>query len=584
MHSQKNRDKACNETLLTHNTRVIVQIQTLKKHSLYQNTLCTMVVCGDVFFNEKPATVEEIHAFFVAHNNEVEVLYQHLSGQFWLVVFDAINNQIYLVNDHFGMQPCFYTQQNSVVIVSDSLKKLTSVPELSFTIAEQALFNYMYFHCIPSPNTIFEQVHKLEPGKAVIFKAKANDSILSQSERLLYCPSFNQKKQQASGAHASCLDVIEKAVTKHASDDCGAFLSGGLDSSTVAGMLAKSQKPAKTFSIGFTIDGYDETPYAKLTAKHFNTQHEVLYLQPEQAAQEFVKVAQYFDEPFGNSSAMAAYFCAKFAKGQGVSRLLAGDGGDELFAGNERYAKQKKFEIFQQIPLAAQGIAKGIFCQTPIGKIPFLNKGASYINQAQIPLPDRLESYNFVNRLGVNNIFNRDFLSAVDTQQPIMQQRLRYQDCSSEHMVDQMLYYDWKFTLADNDLVKVNRMCELAGVEVRYPLLDKSVVDFSCTIPAEVKLPGNKLRDFYKESCRGFLAEDTLTKNKHGFGLPFGLWMKENQALKELVLDNLLAFKKRKIVKDSLVDNALNAHESVHAGYYGELIWIMVVLELWLQQ
>lgn len=571
-------------SILTENAIAIAQITTSKPHSLFQSELCSIVVCGDVFLQEKTASAETINAFFVDNKKCINTLYQQLSGQFWLVVFDKISGEFYLVNDHFGMQPCFYTTQNNTLHISDSLKKLKSVSELSFSISEQALFNYMYFHCIPSPNTIFEQVAKLEPGKAVIFEQQKTDLSFSVKEQLLYCPSFNQKKAAESGSHKACLEVIEKAVIKHASDDSGAFLSGGLDSSSVAGMLAKSQSPAKTFSIGFTIDGYDETPYAKLTAKHFGTQHEVLYLQPDQAAEEFVKVAQYFDEPFGNSSAMATYFCAKFAKSHGVSRLLAGDGGDELFAGNERYAKQKQFDFYQQVPSVIRGIAKGVFCHTPIGKLPLLSKGASYIHQAEVPLPDRLESYNFLNRFGIDTMFNSDFINAVDVQQPIMQQRQRYQDCSSEHIVDQMLYLDWKFTLADNDLVKVGRMCDMAGVDVRYPLLDKSVVDFSCTIPADVKLPGNKLRDFYKESCRGFLADDTLTKSKHGFGLPFGMWMKENQVLKELVLDNLLAFKKRNIVKDSLVDSVLDAHQSVHASYYGELIWIMVVLELWLQQ
>jgi len=264
--------------------------------------------------------------------------------------------------------------------------------------------------------------------------------------------------------------------------------------------------------------------------------------------------------------------------------LLAGDGGDEIFAGNDRYAKQKVFQYYGQMPGILQSAAKGVFCGTPLPKLPLLSKAASYIKQAQVPLPDRLETYNFLNQFGVENMFNGDFLSAVDVQQPISQQRQRYFECSSDDPVDRMLYLDWKFTLADNDLVKVGRMCEMAGVDVRFPLLDKSVVDFSCTIPADIKLPGNKLRHFYKESCRGFLNDETLSKSKHGFGLPFGLWMKENKALRELALDNLLAFKKRKIVKDSLIDEVLDAHQSDHASYYGELIWIMVVLELWLQQ
>jgi asparagine synthase (glutamine-hydrolysing) len=146
-----------------------------------------------------------------------------------------------------------------------------------------------------------------------------------------------------------------------------------------------------------------------------------------------------------------------------------------------------------------------------------------------------------------------------------------------------MLYLDWKFTLADNDLVKVTKMCELAGVAVHFPLLDQDVVDFSCRVPASVKLPGYKLRDFYKKACKGFLAERTLTKSKHGFGLPFGVWMKENRELLAITMECLEAFRAREIVSDTLIDNALKAHGSSHAGYYGELIWIMVTLELWLQ-
>lgn len=567
----------------TISSKLHCNIVTIKPHDTVENEQVIVIACGDIFLAEKNTKAEEIAKSFLQHNKKADALYQQLSGQFWLIIIDKVSGETYVFNDHFGMQPCFYTLQSNTLHISDSLKKLKKVEGLHFSISDQALFNYMYFHCIPSPNTIFEQVSKLEPGKALIF-----DKNSSSTEQLLYRPKFEQKsnvtKNNSQEKYEQCLEVIDHAVEKHSSKDCGAFLSGGLDSSTVTGMLARHQNPAKTFSIGFNIEGYDETPYAKLTAKHFGSQHEVLYLQPEQAAAEFVKVAQYFDEPFGNSSAMATYFCAKFAKSFGADRLLAGDGGDELFAGNDRYAKQKQFEIYQQVPSVFQGVAKGIFCKTAIGKLPLLSKGASYINQAEVPLPDRLESYNFLNRFELDSMFTSEFLSTVDTQQPIEQQRRRFNECSSEHAVDQMLYLDWKFTLADNDLVKVGRMCDLAGVDVRYPLLDKSVVDFSCTIPADVKLPGGKLRHFYKESCRGFLNDKTLTKSKHGFGLPFGAWMKENEVLKEIVMDNLLAFKSRGMVKDRLIDSVLEAHQSVHASYYGELIWIMVVLELWLQQ
>ena len=121
------------------------------------------------------------------------------------------------------------------------------------------------------------------------------------------------------------------------------------------------------------------------------------------------------------------------------------------------------------------------------------------------------------------------------------------------------------------------------GVEVRYPLLDKSLIDFSCKVAASTKLPGQKLRDFYKKVCKGFLADETLSKEKHGFGLPFGVWLTDNAELKALALKALNAFRQRNIVKASLIDAAIEAHTNSHASYYGELIWILVVLELWLQ-
>ncbi|MFD2167323.1 asparagine synthetase B family protein [Thalassotalea euphylliae] len=509
---------------------------------------------------------------------DLEKAFAVLQGTYFAISCCKENQSLSLFNDALGVQPCYYTVQNGKLYVSNSLKELKKESALSFTLNKQAIFNYMYFHCIPSPTTIYENVFKLEPGKAVIFDVEFN-----KTEQVLYSPKFASKGAADSNQLKTCLDTIDDAVADSVTENCGAFLSGGLDSSTVSGMLAKHKSPAKTFSIGFNAEGYDETPYAKITAKHFGTQHEVLYLQPEQAVDAFVEVAQYFDEPFGNSSSMAAYFCAKFAKEHGVDTLLAGDGGDELFAGNERYAKQKQFELYYKLPAPLRGLLNTTLNNKLMASVPVISKASSYVRQAEVTLPARLQSYNFINIVGLEEMFTPEFLAQVDTDLPIKQLEQRYSESEGVHPVDNMLYLDWKFTLADNDLVKVNRMCELAGVNVKYPLLDRRVVDFSCSVSADTKLPGYQLRDFYKKACRGFLADETLDKSKHGFGLPFGVWLKENETLKNIALDALEKFKARGIVSNSLIEKALAAHNSVHAGYYGELIWIMVVLELWLQ-
>jgi asparagine synthase (glutamine-hydrolysing) len=536
------------------------------------------IVCSpNIQLEGHPCGATEIAARY-QKSTDLGDLYNSLSGSFWLLIVDKIDQKIILVNDHIGIQPCFYSLQGDCLYISGSLKLIKQQDSVSCTTSTQAIYNYFYFHCIPAPDTIYKECFKLAAANAIIFDAAGTTTTQN-----LYSPEFSKKIADQTAAQKECLTIIDKVVAQNITDDCGAFLSGGLDSSTVAGMLAKHQKPAKTFSIGFEVPAYDETAYAKITAKQFNNQHEVLYLKPDMAAKEFVKVAQYFDEPFGNSSAMAAYFCATFAKSHGVTHLLAGDGGDELFAGNERYAKQKVFEHFHQAPKWLQVLPRVAFDNSLAEKVPGVKKVSSYIRQADVPLPDRLETYNFIKQLGAESMFPAEFLKNVDQSQPIELKRQRYAQCLSDDPVDRMLYLDWKFTLADNDLVKVTKMCELAGVTVDFPLLDKSLIDFSCTIPADVKLPGGELRDFYKKSCKGFLADATLEKSKHGFGLPFGVWMKENQQLKELTMQSLQAFKSRKIVNDSLIDQALQAHDSVHASYYGELIWIMVILELWLQ-
>ncbi len=507
-------------------------------------------------------------------------VYEQLSGHFWIVVIDKSAKKILFANDHLGIKPCYYTIQNNLLYLCESLKIIKKLEGLSFSLSKQAIYNYLYFRCIPSPLTIYCEVNKLEPG--TMMRLNAQEQL---KEQIVFSPEFAQGTlENTDKLKEACLSTIDLTTKDEITDDCGAFLSGGLDSSTVAGMLAKHQSPARTFSIGFDAAGYDETPYAILTAKHFGTEHEVLYLKSEQAAEAFINVSQYFDEPFGNSSAMAAYFCGKFAKEKGVSKLLAGDGGDELFAGNERYAKQKQFEMYYKLPSFMRSICDITLNNKVASQIPLVSKASSYVRQAENKLPGRLQSYNFVNIVGKENMFDEAFLAEVDSELPVRQMEKRYHQTKSNHPVDQMLFLDWKFTLADNDLVKVNKMCELAGIDVAYPLISKELVELSCKVPADVKLPGNKLRHFYKETVRGFLADETLDKSKHGFGLPFGNWLKENDTLKTIAMDALSKFKTRKIVKDSLVEQAIEAHKNVHASYYGELIWILVVLELWLQK
>jgi asparagine synthase (glutamine-hydrolysing) len=215
--------------------------------------------------------------------------------------------------------------------------------------------------------------------------------------------------------------------------------------------------------------------------------------------------------------------------------------------------------------------------------LPLISKANSYIAQANTPLPDRMQSYNFLHRHAAAEIFSDEFLQSVDESYPLNLLRSIYHRPESGSQLNRMLYLDWQITLADNDLRKVTQTCGLAGIDVVYPMLDDDLVEFSCNVPTHWKIQGNNLRHFYKEAFKGWLPKETIEKTKQGFGLPFGVWMRTYQPLREMAYDNLLKLKEREFIRPEFIDKAIEMHQSQHASYYGELVWILTVFELWMQ-
>jgi len=263
--------------------------------------------------------------------------------------------------------------------------------------------------------------------------------------------------------------------------------------------------------------------------------------------------------------------------------MLAGDGGDELFAGNKPYAKQKVFGFYQNVPAAfRRAILEPLVFGFPMGdRLPPVRKVRSYIRQANVPMPRRAQSYNHLERLGPGTVLEPDFLETVDTEEPLQVQIETYEGARAESMVNRMLAMSLRFTLADNDLPKVSRMCELGGVRVAYPLLSDELVEFTCRLPAHLKVKGLKLRWFYKHALRDFLPDKILNKRKHGFGMPFGLWMREHPRLREIAMESLEDLRERKIVRGDFIDRLVRLHDEDHATYYGVFIWVFMLLEQW---
>lgn len=513
-----------------------------------------------------------------AHGNK---LHSELNGHYAFAIIDDESGRVLLSTDRIASIPVFYHIEDKTVVFGTSAHAVLTASDSSNTaMTHQGIYDYTYFHMVPSPVSVYSGIRKLMMAELVVIEQG------SVSCTHHWLPQFKNTNSNSFDACTQKLrDELRESVRDAARSDknVACFLSGGLDSSTVAGMLSEvSDGKAHAYSIGFSAEGYDEMAYARITAQHFGVELHEYYVTPEDVVEALPKVATSYDEPFGNSSALPAYFCAKVAKENGVELLLAGDGGDELFAGNERYAKQKVFEAYQRVPeLLRSTILEPVINRIP-GAVPYSDKARSYVAQANVPLPDRLQTYNFLNRHQPEEIFTDAFIAQVSTSYPSELQREIYQRPQDASSLSRMLYLDWQITLADNDLRKVSQMCSLAGVEVAYPMLDDRLFELACELPDDWKLKGQTLRHFYKESLRGWLPDATINKSKQGFGLPFGVWMQTHAPLREMAYDSLLKIKTRGYFRPEFIEHLVQLHRDGHAAYYGELIWILTVLELWL--
>lgn len=479
--------------------------------------------------------------------------------------------------DRFGIHTLCYR------VVDGQLRCAARADDLADAGTEidpQAIFDYLYFHVIPSPRTIYKGIYRLPPGHTATMQngqVTVTPYWTAQFEELRN-PSFDTLK-------AEFRQLLQEAVAKQLDGSKPAcFLSGGTDSSTVAGMVGLAGgRVAATYSIGFDAQGYDEMEYARLAAKHFKTEHHEYYVTPDDLVRSIATVATSYDQPFGNSSALPAYYCARMAKDDGVTKILAGDGGDELFGGNTRYAKQKVFGWYDNIPAGLRsGLLEPVSSMGWVNHVPLVRKAASYVNQAKVPMPDRMMTYNQLFRMGVNEVLSPNFLAQVNAQGPTEQQRGVWAEAQTGNIVNRMLAFDWRYTLAECDLPKVTGTTALAGLEVGFPMLDDGLLDFSLKLPADYKLKGLKLRWFFKEALRGFLPDEILTKKKQGFGLPFGVWATTHPALNKLATDSLHSLARRGVVRPEFIQTLLTQRLQEHPGYYGEMVWILMMLEQWL--
>lgn len=515
-----------------------------------------------------------------ALNHRGEAALADLSGDFAAVLMDTASGETLLAIDRCGIRNLYVAETPGGLVFGTSIRDVAAHPQVGAHVDAQALFNYAYFHMVPGPGTIFQGIRRLVPGE--FLRWKPAETTRGRYWQIAYEESRQESLEALKGQFLSLMEQAVRAALP-ARGKAGAFLSGGTDSSTIAGMLSKVAGPGfDTYSIGFDAQGFDEMEYARIAARHFGTRHHEYYVTPQDIVDAVPRLGAIHQQPFGNSSAVPAYYCARLAQADGATRMLGGDGGDEIFGGNARYAKQRVFSWYEALPEGLRrGLVEPVANRLPNG-VPPLRKVRSYVEQASTPMPDRADSYNVLRRFGFENVFEPDFLARVNVDQPLALQAEWYHNPTAHSLINRMLAMDMKFTLADNDLPKVNVSCELAGLPVAYPMLDDRLVAFSCRLAPELKLKGTKLRWFFKEALRDFLPAEIITKSKHGFGLPFGQWALKHGPLRELAFDNIASLRGRGLFREDFL-RALPVKNAEHPNYYGNFVWVLMMLEQWFQ-
>ena len=498
----------------------------------------------------------------------------YFRGMFAFALWDERERTLFIARDRVGKKPLYYTlTRRGTLVFGSELKSLLEHPEVEREVDAEALDLYFSFGYVPDPLSIFRNVKKLPPGHHLTF---TNGRV---SVRQYWDFRYEQVEARREEDYLEELRaLLDEAVRVRLIADVplGAFLSGGIDSSTVVGLMARHMgQPVKTFSIGFNEDSYDELKYARIAARHFGTDHHEFIVTPD-ICEVVDDLVWHFDEPFFDSSAIPTYMVSKLAR-EYVTVVLSGDGGDELFAGYTRYVVDRKRSGFARLPRA---VREGLM-QTLGRHLPHGAPGRNYIhNVAFDPLDRYIEEISVFTRINKRALYTQEFRAHLSEDGAASRYRDYAARVNTGDAVDPLLYLDSKTYLPGDVLTKVDRMTMAASLEARVPLLDHHLIEFVTRIPARLKMKGLETKHIFKRAVGDLLPAEILNRPKQGFGVPIQKWI--NEQLRERVRGTLLEPRtgQRGYVETSYVRLLLDEHERGRRDHSAEL-WTLFMLELW---
>ena len=504
-----------------------------------------------------------------------------LNGMFAIAIWDRETRKLFLARDRLGKKPLYYYQEGDRFAFGSEIKALMQAPFVKTEVRYDAIRDYFAYQYVPDPKTIYRNIHKLPPGHWLVTDGRQAD--IRQYWDVSFASAGSQSLEEL---EQGLYELIDDAVRLRMVSDVplGAFLSGGVDSSAVVGLMAgHASHPVTTCSIGFDSKRFDEVDWARKVAGLFHTDHHEFTVR-ENVAGNLTQIARYFDEPFADPSFVPTYFVSQLAR-QKVTVALAGDGGDENFAGYSKYrTDQIENNLRRRLP---SGLRRTLFPQLAqvagLFSMTSARKARSLLSTLAMEPDDAFFVTNCFFRQSVwDEVVASDLKRETAGYDPAELTRHHYRNADTDDHLSKILYTDIKTYLPGDILVKVDRMSMANSLETRAPLLDYRVVEYAAGIPSALKLKGSEKKFILKDTFSRLLPDDVLYRKKMGFSVPLAQWLgNELRATADAVFNDAesgLA----ECFDMSAVRRLWQKHLSGDHQYTQEL-WSMLALELWWQ-
>lgn len=498
-----------------------------------------------------------------------------LRGMFAFALWDESRERLLLARDRLGQKPLVYREAGGAIAFASELGALLADPEAPREPDPKAIDAYLTYQYVPAPQTAFEGVRKLPPAHRLVFEAGRG-----RVERYWSLSAQPTLRISAADATLELERRLDEAVRIRLMSDVplGAFLSGGLDSSSVVALMAQ-HGPVKTFSVGFEETDFDELPYAREVASRFATEHHEVVVRPR-AAEVVVDLARHFGEPYADSSALPTWYLARMTATE-VKVALNGDGGDELLAGYDRYRILNAYCLLGRLPSwcgrAARGVATRLETHLPARARRLL---ASVSARPELSYARTISYFTPEERWPLYNEGMRAAVAGSDAYQAVLR---RFAESDAPDLLGQTLYADLMTYLPDDLLAKVDIASMAHGLEARSPFLDHELVEFAARLPSSLKLGMSGGKRLLRKVMAARLPDRILRRRKRGFGVPIGRWLRGE--LRSLLSDLLLAPDAaiREFLQPAEVRRICEQHWSGRRDRSMQL-WALMMLELWLRE